>query len=447
MVGGAQSAAGYAFEFSPRHTRLFAAPDGGDFGAPMAACSVRAALSTTSAKGPAGEDTATGGGWLLLGASAPFLPPAWALAARMPEAVVFLVRHHLDDVPRARSREPDRSGPVVNRFTGVVGAPTGRLVALYLLTVADSRGTSPQGCGRPWKARLLETLFSWRGGRLGEGSPAGRTPETAGRASRRRGGILRLYGGAVGARPRGAAIGANWDNRLTFLATRHRTSRGIGPRPAGGARGNRPGPDRAGGPPGGRPGKASRCCCMCPIRRNLFGARHAVLRQAAATEGNSGLPRAKTTGGAGTRSIPFCSERGQGHPLRTCCSTRIGETTGTTWIGAQVGGVSCRRPVQGAAVPGFAAFSGVTGSGQLNVERVRAQHTCCRLVGRTARPCCYGARGAWLGGSHGIKTWQTAKILTLRRGGRGRVPDRRPGRWLNEAAVAAGAGLSRPISP
>jgi [protein-PII] uridylyltransferase len=46
---------------------------------------------------------------------------------------------------------------VVRAFAGLVGSER-RLVALYLLTVADVRGTSPK-VWNAWKAKLLEDLF------------------------------------------------------------------------------------------------------------------------------------------------------------------------------------------------------------------------------------------------------------------------------------------------
>ena len=70
--------------------------------------------------------------------------------------VEFLVEHHLTMSSVAQKR--DLSDPdVIREFAGVVGTER-RLVALYLLTVADIRGTSPK-VWNAWKGKLLEDLF------------------------------------------------------------------------------------------------------------------------------------------------------------------------------------------------------------------------------------------------------------------------------------------------
>lgn len=70
--------------------------------------------------------------------------------------VEFLVREHLTMSMTAQKR--DLSDPeVVLSFARRVGS-TRRLSALYLLTVADIRGTSPK-VWNAWKARLLEELY------------------------------------------------------------------------------------------------------------------------------------------------------------------------------------------------------------------------------------------------------------------------------------------------
>lgn len=72
------------------------------------------------------------------------------------ELVTFLVEHHL--TMSAVAQKQDIADPeVVNSFAGTVGSER-RLVALYLLTVADVRGTSPK-VWNAWKAKLLEDLF------------------------------------------------------------------------------------------------------------------------------------------------------------------------------------------------------------------------------------------------------------------------------------------------
>jgi len=70
--------------------------------------------------------------------------------------VGWLVQDHLTMSSTAQKR--DLSDPdVIREFASLVGDDR-RLVALYLLTVADIRGTSPK-VWNAWKAKLLEDLF------------------------------------------------------------------------------------------------------------------------------------------------------------------------------------------------------------------------------------------------------------------------------------------------
>jgi [protein-PII] uridylyltransferase len=70
--------------------------------------------------------------------------------------VVFLVAQHLTMSQVAQKQ--DLSDPdVIARFAAVVGDER-RLTALYLLTVADIRGTSPK-VWNAWKGKLLEDLY------------------------------------------------------------------------------------------------------------------------------------------------------------------------------------------------------------------------------------------------------------------------------------------------
>jgi [protein-PII] uridylyltransferase len=72
------------------------------------------------------------------------------------ELVVWLIAQHLTMSHIAQKQDiydPD----VVQRFADTVQTPR-RLVALYLLTVADIRGTSPK-VWNAWKAKLLEDLY------------------------------------------------------------------------------------------------------------------------------------------------------------------------------------------------------------------------------------------------------------------------------------------------
>jgi [protein-PII] uridylyltransferase len=79
------------------------------------------------------------------------------LAADERELVVWLVRQHL--LMSRTAQKHDISDPaVVDRFAAIVGDER-HLVALYLLTVADIRGTSPK-VWNAWKSQLLEQLFS-----------------------------------------------------------------------------------------------------------------------------------------------------------------------------------------------------------------------------------------------------------------------------------------------
>ncbi len=82
--------------------------------------------------------------------------------------VEFLVEHHLT-MSSVAQKQDLYDTEVIRRFAGVVGTER-RLVALYLLTVADIRGTSPK-VWNAWKSKLLEDLFRatqhlLKGGRL-----------------------------------------------------------------------------------------------------------------------------------------------------------------------------------------------------------------------------------------------------------------------------------------
>ncbi|MEO5734548.1 MAG: [protein-PII] uridylyltransferase [Rubrivivax sp.] len=74
------------------------------------------------------------------------------------QLVEFLVTHHLT-MSRIAQKE-DLSDPgVIAAFARVVQTPE-RLTALYLLTVADIRGTSPR-VWNAWKGKLLEDLYRY----------------------------------------------------------------------------------------------------------------------------------------------------------------------------------------------------------------------------------------------------------------------------------------------
>jgi len=103
--------------------------------------------------------------------------------------VSFLVEQHLT-MSRVAQKQDLADPEVIERFTRIVGTER-RLVALYLLTVADIRGTSPK-VWNAWKARLLEDLFQLSRRVLG-GAPAEPTAELE---NRRREAlrVLQLYG-------------------------------------------------------------------------------------------------------------------------------------------------------------------------------------------------------------------------------------------------------------
>ena len=68
----------------------------------------------------------------------------------------FLVKHHLT-MSTVAQKEDLSDADVIRRFAGIVG-DVRHLTALYLLTVADIRGTSPK-VWNAWKGKLLEDLY------------------------------------------------------------------------------------------------------------------------------------------------------------------------------------------------------------------------------------------------------------------------------------------------
>jgi [protein-PII] uridylyltransferase len=70
--------------------------------------------------------------------------------------IEFLVRHHLT-MSRIAQKEDLSEADVIDAFARLVATPR-RLTALYLLTVADIRGTSPK-VWNAWKGKLLEDLY------------------------------------------------------------------------------------------------------------------------------------------------------------------------------------------------------------------------------------------------------------------------------------------------
>jgi [protein-PII] uridylyltransferase len=78
------------------------------------------------------------------------------LAPEDTELVAFLVEQHLA-MSSVAQKEDVHDPEVVHAFAERVGSER-KLIALYLLTVADIRGTSPK-VWNGWKAKLLEDLF------------------------------------------------------------------------------------------------------------------------------------------------------------------------------------------------------------------------------------------------------------------------------------------------
>ncbi|HQR20168.1 MAG TPA: [protein-PII] uridylyltransferase [Burkholderiaceae bacterium] len=103
--------------------------------------------------------------------------------------VVFLVEHHLA-MSQVAQKQDLADETVIRRFAGLVKNER-RLVALYLLTVADIRGTSPK-VWNAWKGKLLEDLFRSTRRLLGGGSVSPTAVLEGRKEEALR--ILRLYG-------------------------------------------------------------------------------------------------------------------------------------------------------------------------------------------------------------------------------------------------------------
>ncbi|MCC6211532.1 MAG: [protein-PII] uridylyltransferase, partial [Burkholderiales bacterium] len=110
------------------------------------------------------------------------------LAREDSELVAFLVEHHLTMSAVAQKQDPE-DPQVARAFAATVGDER-RLVALYLLTVADIRGTSPK-VWNGWKAKLLEDLFRMTRRVLAGAAPALDTAVAEKQAEAAR--LLRLY--------------------------------------------------------------------------------------------------------------------------------------------------------------------------------------------------------------------------------------------------------------
>jgi [protein-PII] uridylyltransferase len=121
------------------------------------------------------------------------------LPAADSDLIVWLVERHL--AMSAVAQKQDIADPdVVAAFAAMVGDDR-RLVALYLFTVADIRGTSPR-VWNAWKAKLLEDLFRSTRARLSAaaGAPTLADSLQQRQAEARR--LLRLYAIPEGAEER-----------------------------------------------------------------------------------------------------------------------------------------------------------------------------------------------------------------------------------------------------
>jgi [protein-PII] uridylyltransferase len=111
------------------------------------------------------------------------------LDAQDTELVEFLVVHHLS-MSLVAQKQDLADEAVIRRFAELVKTER-RLTALYLLTVADIRGTSPK-VWNAWKGKLLEDLFRSTRRLLGGGSVASSAVLDGRKEEALR--ILRLYG-------------------------------------------------------------------------------------------------------------------------------------------------------------------------------------------------------------------------------------------------------------
>lgn len=104
------------------------------------------------------------------------------------DLIGFLVKHHLTMSNTAQKK--DLSDPeVIRDFSAIVQTPR-KLTALYLLTVADIRGTSPK-VWNAWKGKLLEDLYRVSLRELGGQGPNRRELLNEQQTEAKR--ILRLY--------------------------------------------------------------------------------------------------------------------------------------------------------------------------------------------------------------------------------------------------------------
>jgi [protein-PII] uridylyltransferase len=150
-----------------------------------------AALFHDIAKGRGGDHSALGA------VDAARFCSRHGLAKEDAALVAFLVEHHLTMSSVAQKQDvhdPD----VVRAFAATAGTER-RLSALYLLTVADIRGTSPK-VWNAWKAKLLEDLYRATRRALAGEAPEPQTAVAERQAEAAR--LLRLYALSDGVRER-----------------------------------------------------------------------------------------------------------------------------------------------------------------------------------------------------------------------------------------------------
>ena len=146
-----------------------------------------AALFHDIAKGRGGDHSTLGEGDARRFCSGHGLPQADT------ELVAWLVRHHL--IMSSTAQKQDLSdAKVIESFARTCG-DVHRLTALYLLTVADIRGTNP-GIWNAWKEKLLRELYLSTRRQLEGGAPALDGVEAKKEQARAN---LRLYGYQPGA--------------------------------------------------------------------------------------------------------------------------------------------------------------------------------------------------------------------------------------------------------
>jgi [protein-PII] uridylyltransferase len=122
-----------------------------------------AALFHDVAKGRGGDHSALGGG------EARRFCREHGIEGDDARLIEFLVRHHLT-MSHVAQKEDLSDPDVVTAFAAKVGDPR-TLTALYLLTVADIRGTSPK-VWNAWKGKLLEDLYRLALRALGGAQPS-----------------------------------------------------------------------------------------------------------------------------------------------------------------------------------------------------------------------------------------------------------------------------------